>query len=162
MARVCRRPVLALVAAAMLSSWCDAECVERAHPLFNRWRFGAPELSWTMTVVPRSPRLHRFQLAWAYPLLETLEVFGGAALASDGRFELVPGARFAPARVGFMLVPALAVSAPMSLSSAGVLELHVRPALEAHVAFAAMQLALDVDVAGRAPLSFWVGCLLSL
>lgn len=150
-----------MVAAAMMTAWCDAECVERAHPLFKRWSFGAPEVSWTMTVVPRAPRLHRFQLSWAYPLLETLEVFGGAALATDGRFEVLPGARFAPAKVGFMLVPALAVSAPMTFQS-GTLQMRVRTALEGHIAFAVMQLAVEVDVAQDPAPRLWMGFLFSL
>ena len=159
------RAVLAVLTASVLSvsaSWCDDTCVERAHPLFHRFGFGAPELGYGFTLTTRpSSRVHRFQLSWAAPLGEALEVLGGVALATDGRFEVVPGARYAPVRFGELLVVAVALSAPLSWR-AETLDLRVRPAVELHVGFASLGLALELDAAGRADPRLWCAVTLSL
>ena len=159
--------VLAVALSALLSvdvAWCDAECVERAHPISNvlglaKW--GSPEATYTFTLSARSARVHRVELVWGLPVSEQLEVMLGPAVSSDGRFEVVPGGRWWVMKAGFMMVPAVALSAPLAWRQSS-LEIHVRPALELHVGLAAMMFGVELDVAGRAPFALWSGFQLGL
>lgn len=161
--------MLAVVVASLLefgADWCDAECFERAHPILTRWPFGrlfgGPEAQYGFSLsTARRERVHRFQLSWAVPAGPTLEVLAGAAFTSEERLEAVPGVRYSPFKFGSLLVPALAVSAPLSWR-AGALELRVRQALELHVGMAAMSLALELDAGGGVGPRFWWNVLVGI
>jgi hypothetical protein len=161
--------VLAVVVASLLEAgagWCDAECFERAHPVLTRWPFGklfgGPEAQYGFSLsTSRRERVHRFQLGWAAPAGPTLEVLAALAFTSEERFEVVPGVRYSPFKLGALLVPALAVTAALSWS-AGALELRVRQALEVHVGMAAMSLALELDAGGVAGPRVWWNVLVGI
>jgi hypothetical protein len=154
--------VLWAVAASLLAveaGWCDEECFERAHPIVTRFGFGrifgGPELLYGFSLsAPRSERVHRFQVGWAVPLGDTLEVTAGVGVGSDGRVELVPAMRYSPLKLGPLIVPAVALSAPLTWRTQ-VMEMKVRPAIELHVGLCAMVFALEIDVAGVGASRYW-------
>ncbi len=154
--------MLAVVVASLLqldAGWCDEDCFSRSHPLMTRWwwgqRFGGPEAQYGFSLsTSRRQRIHRFQLAWAVPFGDTVEVLLGGAYSSEERLEAVTGVRYSPWKLGSLLIPAVSLTAPLSWRS-GTLEMAVRPALEVHVGMAAMSLALEIDVAGVTPVRLW-------
>jgi hypothetical protein len=156
--------VLWVVAASLLGvelDWCDEECFERAHPITTRLGFGkifgGPELQYGLSLsTARSERVHRFQLGWALPLGDTLELSTGAGLSSDGRIDLAPSLRYSPFKLGSLLVPAVSLATLVGWRG-GALEMRVRPCAELHVGLAAMMFAFEIDVAGVVPPRFWWG-----
>ena len=144
---------------AMEAGWCDEECFERAHPLVTRLGFGrifgGPELQYGFSLsTPRSERVHRFQLGWAVPLGNALEVSAGVSVGSDARIEVVPAFRYSPFKLGYLLVPAVALAAPLSWKG-DVLGMKMRPGIELHVGLAAIAFALEFDVSGIGASRYW-------